>query len=207
MCRQAICITAGIFFLASIFQVTIFQVDGKGRLFAADASQSKEAEVKKTNDGNSGSSKAQTNREKIWNSPKMLQARAWLEEYFRVTKKYTPEQKQEYRQHLEAMTGPQMEMWLMRFQQDRNMAQGQESAEDQLRKASLARGKLYRQQQQKSLSDINAGENKAAAQEEKTLNQEQQFSRSMYKQKQEESAEMLMEYSSGGFGWGFGMGF
>jgi hypothetical protein len=182
-------------------------VDGKGRLFAADASQSKEAAVKKTNDGNSGSSSAQTDREKIWNSPEMLRARAWLEEYFRVTKKYTPEQKQEYRQHLEAMTGPQMEMWLMRFQQDRNMAQGQERAEDQSRNAALARGKAYRQQQQKSLNDINAGENKAAAREEKTLNQEQQFARSMYKQKQEESTAMLMEYSSGGFGWGFGMGF
>jgi glutamyl/glutaminyl-tRNA synthetase len=202
MCRQAICITVGIFFLAAIVQL-----NREGRLSAADASQSKEAAVKKTNDGNSGSSSAQTDREKIWNSPEMLRARAWLEEYFRVTKKYTPEQKQEYRQHLEAMTGPQMEMWLMRFQQDRNMAQGQERAEDQSRNAALARGKAYRQQQQKSLNDINAGENKAAAREEKTLNQEQQFARSMYKQKQEESTAMLMEYSSGGFGWGFGMGF
>ena len=87
------------------------------------------------------------------------------------------------------------------------MAQGQERAEDQSRNAALARGKAYRQQQQKSLNDINAGENKAAAREEKTLNQEQQFARSMYKQKQEESTAMLMEYSSGGFGWGFGMGF
>ena len=62
------------------------------------------------------------------------------------------------------------------------------------------------EQNRRVLQNINQGENAAAAREQKVIDKDQEFARSLYKQKQRESAEFLMEYSSG-FGWGFGGGF
>ena len=145
-------------------------------------------------------------RDKIWNSPEMKRARAWVDDYLRVTNKYTPEQKAAYKKHLALLTAPQMEMWLVRFEHDQNVAKRKESGFQSARNAGLARDEAAIKQNRKELSDIEKGENTAAADEEKRLKSEQTFARSMYKQKQREATQMLEEYSSGGFGWGFGMG-
>ena len=152
------------------------------------------------------SAKEREERDKIWNSPEMKKARAWVDDYLRVTNKYTPEQKEEYKKHLALLTVPQMEMWLMRFEHDQAVAKRKESGFQAARNAGLARDEAAIKQNQKELSDIEKGENTAAADEEKRLKSEQTFARSMYKQKQREATRMLEEYSSGGFGWGFGMG-
>ena len=149
----------------------------------------------------------QAAREKIWNSAEMLRARAWVDEYLSVTKEYTPEQKAEYKKHLAMLTAPQMELWLMRYKHDRVAAKKQETSSRTARSAAISRDQAEIKQNQKSLRDIEKGENTAAANEEKRLKSEQTFARSMYKQKQRESSRMLEEYSSGGFGWGFGGGF
>ena len=149
---------------------------------------------------------AREERDKIWNSPEMKKARAWVDDYLRVTNKYTPEQKAAYKKHLASLTAPQMEMWLMRFEHDQDVAKRRESGFQAARNAGLARDEAAIKQNQKELSDIEKGENTAAADEEKRLKSEQTFARSMYKQKQREATQMLEEYSSGGFGWGFGMG-
>ena len=151
--------------------------------------------------------KDRASRSKIWNSPEMKKARAWVDDYLRVTNKYTPQQKAAYKKHLASLTAPQMEMWLMRFEHDQDVAKRRESGFQAARNAGLARDEAAIKQNQKELSDIEKGENTAAADEEKRLKSEQTFSRSMYKQKQREATRMLEEYSSGGFGWGFGMGF
>ena len=156
--------------------------------------------------GQTVSAKEREKRDKIWNSPEMKKARAWVDDYLRVTNKYTPEQKAEYKKHLALLTAPQMEMWLMRFEHDQDAAKRRESGFQAARNAGLARDEAAIKQNRKELSDIEKGENTAAADEEKRLKSEQTFARSMYKQKQREATRMLEEYSSGGFGWGFGMG-
>ena len=156
--------------------------------------------------GQTVSAKEREKRDKIWNSPEMKKARAWVDDYLRVTNKYTPEQKAEYKKHLALLTAPQMEMWLMRFEHDQDVAKRRESGFQAARNAGLARDEAAIKQNRKELSDIEKGENTAAADEEKRLKSEQTFARSMYKQKQREATRMLEEYSSGGFGWGFGMG-
>ena len=94
----------------------------------------------------------------------------------------------------------------MRFDHDRLEAKKSEAGAQTARDARLARHHAELKQNQKSLRDIEKGENTAAANEEKRLKSEQTFARSMYRQKQRESSRMLEEYSSGGFGGGFGMG-
>ena len=201
MCRRVLCLTAGF-----VFVLAIFLLGGSGCVFAEDTAKAKQLVDQKTS--KSASKKAtptaiaQSDREKIWTSPEMLRARAWLEEYFRVSKKYTPEQKKEYRKHLESMTAPQMEIWLMQFEQERQAASKKNEAENQNRAVRTKRGLAEIRKQQNTLKDIETGLHKQAAQEEKTINQDRQFARSMYKQQQEEAAQAQMEYSSGGFGWG-----
>ena len=102
----------------------------------------------------------------------MQKARAWVDDYLRVTNKYTPEQKAEYKKHLASLTAPQMEMWLMRFEHDQSAAKKRESAFQAGRKAQLDRDQAAIKQNQKSLSDIEKGENTAAADEEKRLKSE-----------------------------------
>jgi hypothetical protein len=201
MCRRVICLTLGV-----VCVLILYLLNDPGKIIAADAAATKQPAATKISDQATTQTSAASERGKIWNSPEMLRARAWLEEYFRVTRKYTPEQKQEYRQHLQEMTAPQMEMWLMRFQQDRQAAQKDNRAEQQVRGAAVSQDLGVIQQNRRVLQNINQGENAAAAREQKVINKDQQFARSMYKQKQRESAEMMMEYSSG-FGWGFGGGF
>ncbi len=196
-----------------LFVVLLTQVGFAALLRAAEmptdkqsATTSSTKSVLKKTDDKSVAAKDRAAKDKIWNSPDMLKARAWVDDYFRVIKKYTPEQKAEYKKHLASLTAPQMEMWLMRFNHDRLDAKKSEAGAQKARDARLARGQAEIKQNQKSLRDIEKGENTAAANEEKRLKSEQTFARSMYRQKQRESARMLEEYSSGGFGWGFGMG-
>ena len=83
--------------------------------------------VLKKNDDKSDAANDRAAKDKIWNSADMLKARTWVDDYFRVTKKYTPEQKAEYKKHLASLTAPQLEMWLMRFDHDRLEAKKSEA--------------------------------------------------------------------------------
>ncbi len=206
MCRRVLCLAVGIVCVLAIF------LGASGYVFAVDTAKAKKTGDQKTS--KSASEKAiptanvQSDRDKVWNSPEMLWARAWMEEYFRVSKKYTPEQKKEYRKHLASMTAPQMELWLMQFEEERQVAAKKNEAEKQNRAVRTTRGLAEIRNQQNILKNIEKDEHKQAAQQEKTINQDRQFARSMYKQQQREAAQATMEYSSGGFGWGgFGGGF
>ncbi len=169
-------------------------------------SESKDQSSKRQIVDKSAAAHGPTARNKIWNSAEMREARDWINDYFSVTRKYTPEQKAEYKKHLASLTAPQMQMWLMRFEHDRLDAKKRQAGFQTARDAQLSRDQAAIKQNQKSLRDIEKGENTAAADEEKRLKSEQNFARSMYRQKQRESSRMLEEYSSGGFGWGGGMG-
>lgn len=129
---------------------------------AADPAPSKQATAKQADEA----------REKIWNSPEMLQARAWLESYFRVTKKYTPEQAAAYREELKNLTAPQMELWLMKFEHDRAVSRAQEVAWEQQRRAGIARDEAMLKQQRRALGEANRDASDAAAEGEKALGQQ-----------------------------------
>ena len=45
----------------------------------------------------------QAARKKIWNSPEMKKARGWVDDYLRVTNKYTPEQKAEFERGMDSV--------------------------------------------------------------------------------------------------------
>ncbi len=76
-------------------------------------------------------------REKIWNSPEMLEARAHVELTFKRSAKITDEQAAKYMDDLRAMSPDQMQIWLLQQQAQRAQVQQEEA-----RLASVRRGTM-----------------------------------------------------------------
>lgn len=80
-------------------------------------------------------------REKIWNSPEMLEARAHLELTFKRSAQITDEQAAQYMADLKAMTPEQMQTWLLQYQAQRAQVQAEEARWSNLRR-DASRGNL-----------------------------------------------------------------
>ena len=76
-------------------------------------------------------------REKVWNSPDMLAARAWLETYFERSAKISDAQAKKYMDGLKTMYPDQMKLWLVKFQADRKTNKQQYAMERQTRHQAL----------------------------------------------------------------------
>jgi hypothetical protein len=108
-------------------------------------------------------------REKIWNSPSMLRARAWVQEYCQRSAKITPEEAKQYMTELENLSPVQMKLWLLKFQHEEDMIRQQQADFERSRQASLGQAGMYRQQVQQAENNINAGETLAAENEEQSI--------------------------------------
>jgi hypothetical protein len=108
----------------------------------APAATSKDARPDSTSepDGAKGPAydKIEAEREKIWNSPEMLSARAWLETYFERAAKISDEQAKKYMDGLRTMYPDQMKLWLVKFQADRESRKQQHESQRQVRNQTLA---------------------------------------------------------------------
>lgn len=87
------------------------------------------------------SAKVDAEREKIWNSREMLEARAHLDLYFKRSAKITPEQAEEYMTDLKAKSPEQMQIWLIQHQEQRAQVQQDQERWTNLRREA-ARGNL-----------------------------------------------------------------
>ena len=88
-----------------------------------------------TSPGLSSSSELDAEREKIWNSPEMVEARAHVELTLKRSAKITPEQAAKYMADLKAMSPEDMQIWLIQQQEQRAQVQREEA-----RAASMRRG-------------------------------------------------------------------
>jgi hypothetical protein len=113
---------------------------------------------------------ADAERQQIWNSPNMLRARAWLEEYCERSAKITPAEKQQYMTELEKLSPTQMKLWLLKFDEQEEARQQQQAFFEQTRAAALSRAKTVDAAAQQSYAAINSGETQAANQAQQQLN-------------------------------------
>jgi hypothetical protein len=144
-------------------------------------------------------------REKIWDSPQMLRARAWVKDYCAHSAKISPEEAKEYEAELANLSPKQMKLWLLKFQHEEEMIQQQQQAFNQARKADLSQAKAVHQQMQQSYANINADETKAAETEESSLKQQQEFAQEDELQKSSDrdaAVTDLMTPFYGGYGYG-----
>jgi hypothetical protein len=134
-------------------------------------------------------------REKLWDSPEMLQARAWLENYFRLTKKYSPEKAAAYRQALKNMSAAEMELWLIKFEHDRQMSRDREAAWEQQHRAAVARDEAQLARERQALQSVNRGNNQAAAAEENAITRQRQEAERNFRQNEADASQLLDEYN------------
>ncbi|GEM_PF-1954861 len=93
--------------------------------------------VETTNSASTSSADAaqlDAERQKIWNSREMLEARAHMDLYFKRSAQVTPEQAEKYMADLKAMSPDQMQIWLIQHQEQRAQVQQEQERWTNLRR-------------------------------------------------------------------------
>jgi hypothetical protein len=114
-------------------------------------------------------------RAKIWNSPQMLRARAWLKEHDADSAKVTPEEAKEHQEELANLTPKQMKLWLLKFQHEDEIRQQQQALFNAQRQAQVQQAMAAHQQMKQAYANINADANQAAKNVEGSIQQQQEF--------------------------------
>lgn len=112
-------------------------------------------------------------REKIWNSPTMLRARAWVQEYCQRSAKITPEEAKQYMTELEHLSPVQMKLWLLKFDHEEAAIRQQQADFEKMRRAGIAQATSINSSVQQSFGAINRDETEAAEGEQASLDTQQ----------------------------------
>ena len=139
-------------------------------------------------------------RAQIWNSPNMLRARAWLQDYCRVSAKVTPEDAKKYMSELENMTPAQMKLWLLKFDQEEEAKQQQYAMWHQAHSQALSRAMAADRATQQSYAAIDREETEAAGEEQQQLNEQAAAEQNMEESKQLEGTGPYGPYGYPGYG-------
>jgi hypothetical protein len=109
---------------------------------------------------------------KIWNSPQMLRARAWLYDRISKSAKIPPAEGAKYIKVLENMTPDEMKLWLMKFDEEEEQRQGQYAFWQQSQQALAQQGMAVNRATQQAYANINKEETASAEQEQGQLNEQ-----------------------------------
>jgi hypothetical protein len=123
-------------------------------------------------------------RAAIWNSPNMLRARAWLLDYCQRSAKAKPGDAEKYMNELANMTPAQMNLWLMKFDEEEAAKQQQQALWQQAHQAGLTHAMAANRATQQSYAAINKEETSAANEEQQQLNTQQAEEQEMAADKQ-----------------------
>jgi len=140
-------------------------------------------------------------RAAIWNSPNMLRARAWLQDYCRTSAKVKPGEGQMYMKELANMTPTQMKLWLMKFDEEEDAKQQQQALWKHAHSAALTQAMAADRNAQKAYSSIDSEETQAANEDEQQINEQRQNEQNLEADKQIEEGS----YGPGPYG-GYGGG-
>lgn len=145
---------------------------------------------------------------KIWNSPTMLRARAWVQEYCQRSAKITPEEANQYMAEMEHMTPVQMKLWLLKFQDEEDMIRQQQAAFNVSRQADVGQASGIHQAEQQAEADINRDETAAAQNAQDSLNAERDAANERLLQKSSDrnaaaTAQSTMPLYMGGYPFGY----
>jgi hypothetical protein len=139
-------------------------------------------------------------REQIWNSPDMLRARAWLQDYCSKSPKVTPEQGKKYMKELANMTPSQMEVYLLKFDHEEQQRQQQYSFWQQAHEAGLSRAMAANQATEQAYANINRQQTEAAGVAQQQVDEQAQTAQTMAEQKQLEMSAPYAPYGYAGYG-------
>jgi hypothetical protein len=140
-------------------------------------------------------------REQIWNSPQMLRARAWLQDYCSKSRKVTPEMARKYMQELESLSPTQMKLWLLKFDEQEEQRQQQYAFWQHGNAIAVQHAQAMSRQTQENLNAINKAQSESAQMEQQQIEQQREQAEQIGADKQ------LGPYGSYPYGpWGGGYG-
>jgi hypothetical protein len=90
-----------------------------------------------TSPGLSSAAQSDAERDEVWNSPEMLEARAELELTFKRSAKITDEQAAKYIADLKAKSPDDMRVWLLQYQEQRSQSQRHQAQASAMRRSSI----------------------------------------------------------------------
>lgn len=149
-------------------------------------------------------------REKIWNSPTMLRARAWVQEYCARSAKITPAEAQQYMTELSRLSPTQMKLWLLKFEDEEASIRQHQADFNRARQAGVAQAGAIDQATQTAYANINRDETEAAQGAEQSLQTEQQEANERDLQNDQARDAVSIQDVNGPLGYGpygYGMGY
>ena len=99
-------------------------------------------------------------QEAVWNSPNMLRARAWLQEYCATSKNCKPGDYEKFAAELENMSATQMKLWLLKFDEEEDQKKQQRAFYQQAQSTLLKQAKAADVATQKSYGGHRKGRNR-----------------------------------------------
>jgi hypothetical protein len=140
-------------------------------------------------------------RAKIWNSPEMLEARAYVTEYGRRSRQFNAQAAEKYLANLSQFSPEQMQAWLKRYQTRRaNLRQGEE-AQQAARELSVRHALDRLETVRQGYENFNQGQNEGAEIAREQLVARQQFSEQMAAARQAERDAQLMRMYTPAYQW------
>lgn len=134
---------------------------------------------------------AERDRRAVWNSPEMLESRAWLEDYFRVSRRYDADEARDYLARLEGLDADGMRLWIARLEQARRRMLQRRLAQETGRRFQQAQAAVAQQQRQRNLERIAQQEAARARLAQQQLNAERLQSQALFRQRTASRDETL----------------
>ena len=135
--------------------------------------------------------RAEQERRAVWNSPEMLAARVWLEDYFRASRRYDARAADEYLARLERLEADEMRLWIARLERARRRILERQLALDAGRRFQRVQAEVYQQQRRQNLERIAAQEAARARFAQQQLDAERDQAEALFRQRTASRDETL----------------
>ena len=113
-------------------------------------------------------------RQAIWDSKEMVEAREWLTDHMARSARITPSQSKRYMDELERLNAAQLKLWLMTFEEQQAERARQSETFERARQLSVDNAMRENQASQQAAENINRTRNEAAKMAQESLKSQQQ---------------------------------
>jgi hypothetical protein len=121
-------------------------------------------------------------RQKIWDSPEMVEAREWLVDHMARSARITPSQSKRYMDELERLNAQQLKLWLIAFEEQQAERARQSESFERARQQSVENAMRQNEARQQSGQNINRTRDEAARMAQETMADQQRESQKRSRQ-------------------------
>jgi hypothetical protein len=112
-------------------------------------------------------------RQAIWDSEEMVEAREWLTDHMARSAQITPSQSKRYMEELERLNAQQLKLWLMTFEEQQTERTRQRETFERARQQSVDNAMRENQATQQAAENINRTRNEAAKMAQESITNQQ----------------------------------